>query len=107
MLPISKVNDLISKHAKLEKELASGEIDKKNFADKSKEYSDLNEIIKEAISFKNFEINKKDLDKIINDPKSDNEIRELARNELIELEKNNEIIEKKIKLFLLPKDEAD
>ena len=107
MLPISKVNDLISKHAKLEKELASGEIDKKNFADKSKEYSDLNEIIKEATSFKNFEINKKDLDKIINDPKSDNEIRELARNELIELEKNNEIIEKKIKLFLLPKDEAD
>ena len=61
MLPISKVNDLIFKHAKLEKELASGDIDKKSFADKSKEYSDLNEIIKEAISYKNFEINKKDL----------------------------------------------
>ena len=107
MLPISKVNDLIFKHSKLEKELSSGQVDKKNFADKSKEYSDLNEIIKEAISYKNFEINKKDLEKIINDPKSENEIREMASAELIELEKNNEINEKKIKLFLLPKDEAD
>ena len=107
MLPISKVNDLISKHSKLEKELSSGQVDKKNFADKSKEYSDLNEIIKEAINYKNFEINKKDLDKIINDPETENEIREMASTELFELEKNNEINEKKIKLFLLPKDEAD
>ena len=45
MIPISKVRDLISKHKSLEKELSSGEIDKKKFAEKSKEYSDLNEII--------------------------------------------------------------
>ncbi len=46
MLPKTKVQNLISKHAELEKELSSGEIDKKNFAEKSKDYSDLNEIIK-------------------------------------------------------------
>ena len=34
-------------------------------------------------------------------------MKELAISELNELEKNNESSEKKIKLFLLPKDEAD
>ena len=48
MLPNSKVQNLISKHSELERELSSGEVDKKNFAEKSKEYSELNEIIKEA-----------------------------------------------------------
>ena len=33
MLPISKVQNLISKHAKLEKELSSGAVDKKKFAE--------------------------------------------------------------------------
>jgi len=107
MLPISKVQNLILKHAQLEKELSSGEIDKKNIAEKSKEYSDLNEIIKEANSYKDFEKNKIDLDKIINDSNSDKDIKELALTELEKLKKNNEINEKKIKLFLLPKDEAD
>ena len=107
MLPISKVQNLILKHAQLEKDLSSGEIDKKNIAEKSKEYSDLNEIIKEANAYKDFEKNKIDLDKIINDSNSDKDIKELALTELEKLKKNNEINEKKIKLFLLPKDEAD
>ena len=107
MLPISKVHDLIAKHSKLEKELSSEEIDKKTFAEKSKEYSDLNDIIKEAISYFNFQKNKEELEKLINDNDSDKEMKDLALSELNELEKNNESNEKKIKLFLLPKDEAD
>ena len=47
MVPIKKIEDLISKHALLEAELSTGIIDKKLFAEKSKEYSDLNEIIKD------------------------------------------------------------
>tara|TARA_B100000427_G_scaffold266606_1_gene232097 strand:- start:543 stop:1616 length:1074 start_codon:yes stop_codon:yes gene_type:complete len=107
MLPITKVQNLILKHSQLEKDLSSGNIDKKNFAEKSKEYSDLNEIIKEAKAYKDFEKNKKDLDKIINDTNSEKDMKELALAELDELNKNKEINEKKIKLFLLPKDEAD
>ena len=107
MLPISKVQNLILKHSQLEKELSATNIDKKNFAEKSKEYSNLNEIIKEAIAFKDFEKNIKDLDKIINDKNVEKDIKDLALNELEVLKKNNEINEKKIKLFLLPKDEAD
>ena len=54
MVPLSKVQDLITNHSKLEKELSSQEIDKISFAEKSKEYSDLSEIIKEAVSYFNF-----------------------------------------------------
>ena len=67
MIPINKVRDLISKHAVLEKELSTAEIDKKKFGDKSKEYSDLKDVIKEAKEYSSFEIEKKDLEKIIND----------------------------------------
>jgi len=107
MIPLKKVEELIQKHKNLEKELSSGNVDKKLFATKSKEYSDLNEIINNATNYLNFEKNKKDLEKIITDIKSDKEIKEIAQIELDELNKNNLFEEKKIKLFLLPKDEAD
>ena len=59
MIPVSKVKDLIQRHSLLEKELSSGNIDKKKFAEKSKEYSDLNEIINEATEYVSFESEKK------------------------------------------------
>ena len=107
MVPLSKVQDLITKHSKLEKELSSEEIDKNSFAQKSKEYSDLNDIIEEAKSYFNFQKSKDELQKLINHNDTDKEMKELAISELNDLEKNNENNEKKIKLFLLPKDEAD
>ena len=107
MIPIKKIADLISKHAILETELSLGQVDKKLFAEKSKEYSDLNEIIKEAKEYESFEKDKIELEKIINDNNSEKEMEELAQFELNELIKKNKINEKKIKLFLLPKDDAD
>jgi peptide chain release factor 1 len=107
MIPINKIKDLISKHELIEKELSSGEVEKKKFAEKSKEYSNLNDIINQAKEYCSFENNKIELEKIINDEKSDKEFKELAKVELNELIIKNENNEKKIKLFLLPKDEAD
>ena len=107
MVPIKKVEDLIKKHSNLEKELSSGNVDKKLFAKKSKEYSDLNEIIEGTKDYISFEKNKNDLEKIIDDSSSDKEIKEIAYMELQEIVKKHNNNEKKIKLFLLPKDEAD
>ena len=107
MIPIKKIEELISKHKNLEIELSSGSVDKKLFATKSKEYADLNEIIEEAKKYLDFEKNKKDLEKIINDGSNDKEIKEMAEIEFNELLLNKELNEKKIKLFLLPKDDAD
>ena len=107
MLPQEKIKNLIDRHRKLEQELSSGVIDKNKYAEISKEYSDLNEIIKHAKDYLNFEKETKDLNNIINDKNSDEEIKEFASLELENLKKNFIINETKIKLFLLPKDLAD
>ena len=107
MIPLEKVREIISRHKTLEKELSSDQIDKKKFAKISKEYSDLNEILVYAKQYIDFDNNKLELEKIINDSVNDFEIINLAKSELGELVKNKDINEKKLKLFLLPKDEAD
>ena len=61
MLPLEKVRDLISKHNSLEQDLSSGSVEKKKYAEKSKEYSDLNEIINEAKEYISFNKEKLDL----------------------------------------------
>tara|TARA_B100001540_G_scaffold306432_1_gene318524 strand:- start:1432 stop:2505 length:1074 start_codon:yes stop_codon:yes gene_type:complete len=107
MIPIKKVEAIIDKHNSLEKELSSGKVDSKNYAKKSKEYSDLENIITLAREYLNFEKNKKELDQIINDSKSDKEMIALAKKELIELKQLKENYENKLKIFLLPKDDDD
>ncbi len=107
MIPKKTINELIVKHSTLEKELSSGEINKKMFAEKSKEYSDINEIIDVAKKHISFENDKQELEKILNDQTSDDELKKMADVELAELNLQHEINEKKLKLFLLPKDEAD
>ena len=107
MIPLEKVREIISRHKTLEKELSSDQIDKKKFAKISKEYSDLNEILVYAKQYIDFDNNKLELEKIINDSANDFEIINLAKSELGELVKSKDINEKKLKLFLLPKDEAD
>ena len=107
MLPKDKVQHLIDRHLKLEKELSSGEIDKKKYAEISKEYSDLNDIIKQVKEYLNYQKNTEELNIIIHDKNSDPEMKEFASDELENLKNNHQINEKKIKLFLLPKDLAD
>jgi len=107
MLPQEKVQNLIDRHRKLESDLSSGEIDKKKYAEISKEYSDLNDIVKQAKEYLSYKKDTADLNNIINDKNSDLEMKEFANSELEKLKYNYQINEKKIKLFLLPKDLAD
>ncbi len=107
MIPNKTIEEIISKHSNLEKELSSGDVDKKLFAEKSKEYSDLNEIIEDAKKYLSFDKDRTELKKILEDQNSDEELKKMADielNELVEINKKNE---KKLKLYLLPKDEAD
>ena len=66
-----------------------------------------NEIIKISKEYLNFTKEKEDLNNIINDKNSDKEMKEFANIELENLKNNFILNEKKIKLFLLPKDQAD
>ena len=103
MIPRKTIEELISKHALLEKDLSSVKIDKKLFAEKSKEYSELNEIIIDAKKYLSFEKTKIELEKILEEKNSDKEFLKMAETELRDLETQYEKNEKKLKLFLLPK----
>ena len=85
MIPLEKVKQIVSTYETLEKELASGDIKKKDFAQKSKRYSSIREVINQARSYLIFEQEKTELEKIIEDKKSDKDMIELAKNELIQL----------------------
>ena len=107
MIPIDKVKNIIERYDLLEKELSTGKFDAKLFAKKSKEYSDLKNIIKPAKEYVNFDKNKKDLNNIINDKKNDQEMITMAKKELEAAESQKNKHEKLLKIFLLPKDRDD
>ena len=107
MIPTKTIEELILKHLTLEKDLSSGDLDKKLFAEKSKEYSDVSEVIVSAKKYLSYEKDKKELENILDDNSVDEELKKLADTELFELIDEYERNEKKLKLFLLPKDEAD
>ena len=75
----------------------------KKFAKISKEYSDLNEILNDAKQFLSFDKTERELIKLIDDNETDQEMKELAKAELDELNKKIKINEKKLKLFYFPK----
>ena len=107
MIPKDKVKAIISKHDLIEKELSSGSLESKEYASKSKEYSNLRNIIVTAKEYLSLEDEKKDLKNIIDDQESDKEMKSLAEKELQSLDKKKEKYEYLLKIFLLPKDEDD
>jgi len=107
MIPLEKVQDLVIHHDSLEKELSTGTIDSKTFAQKSKEYSDLGNIISYARSYLKFENERKELEYILQDKNSDPEMMSLAEKELDVLKQKKIDHANKLKIFLLPKDEDD
>ena len=87
MIPLEKVRTLVAKHDNLEKELSTGTIDPKTFAQKSKEYSELGNIIPYAREYLKFDNDQNDLEQMLKDKNSDSEMITLAEKELNELKK--------------------
>ena len=95
MIPLEKVKLIVSKYLALERELASGNIDPKDFVSKSKEYSSIGEIINEARGYLAFEKGKEEVQKIIDEKDSDDEMKKLAEGELVQLIEKKRGYEKK------------
>jgi len=97
MIPLEKIRKIIEKYNTLEQE----------FVNKSKEYSNIGEIINEAKAYLIFEKERKEIEKIIEEKDNDKEMIQLAKQELGELIEKNKTDENILKVYLLPKDEAD
>ena len=94
MIPIEKVGALVVKHDDLEKELSTGKIDPKTFVQKSKEYSELGNVISYAREYLKFDNDQKDLEQMLKDKNSDSEMIILAEKELDELKKKKRRLHK-------------
>jgi peptide chain release factor 1 len=78
-----------------------------DFAKMSKEYSDLNSVVEAINSWRGVTAEVEDLEAMMADEDSDDEMRSLAEEEQRELTAKIPGLEHTIKILLLPKDEAD
>lgn len=100
---IAKLNALKVKFQNMEKELSNGFSDQQEFMKLSKEYSDLKDIIVLVDEYLTCIDNMEQSEALLNDP----EMKELAAEEFYDLKAKLPEIETKLKIALLPKDEAD
>ena len=107
MIPIDKVENIVSRFNELETILAKPDLKKDEFVSNSKEYSKLNEIISYAKDYLKVLEDLKSTKNILEDKSTDKEFYEMAEKELKDLKQQEEDCVKRLKVFLLPKDEAD
>jgi peptide chain release factor 1 len=107
MIPIDKVENIVSRFNELENILAKPDLKKDEFVSNSKEYSNLNEIINCAKDYLKVLEDLKSTKNILEDKSIDKEFYEMAEKELKDLKQQEEECVKRLKVFLLPKDEAD
>lgn len=99
---------IVNKHKEVGEKLSDpSKYDSKTYAQVSKEYSNLNELVEKINEYKKAKKSIEELSEIFSDPNSDKEMKELAEEELAQVKKQIPTLEKEIKILLLPKDEAD
>src|SRR3954469_202329 len=92
----------------VERELGTPEVMKnmKRFAQLNREYKELQLIVQKYEEYKNVQSNLEHTQQVMSNEKDD-EFREMARQELSELQKQNEELEEEIRLLLVPADPED
>ncbi len=106
VLPKEKLNALIARHKTVQDELSAGPA-QDVFVKLSREYASLDPIVVSIQEFLNIEEQFLEVKEIMDDPDQDPEMLEMAEEEFPALKEQFETLEQKIRLDLLPKDEAD
>ena len=98
-----KLKTIISKYDELQDTLASGKVEGQEFVKMSKELSSLEDLVTAAHDLERAQQGLKDAEQLMQDP----EMKSMAQEEYYELKEQLPALEQRIKLLLLPKDEAD
>jgi peptide chain release factor 1 len=97
---------ILLKHKELSDKLASGIVGEE-FIKNSKEFSDIEDVVEKINIYKSLKKEISDLNQMISDPSTDKEMIEMAQSDLEKALHNLPILERDIKVALLPKDAAD
>jgi peptide chain release factor 1 len=106
MLPDQKLNAVVSRHALLERELATA-LPAEAFVKLSREFAELSPVVDAVNSFRAAQRELDGINGLIADPATDAEMRSIAEEEKRELEARRTTLEKELRLALLPKDAMD
>ena len=104
MLPEDRLDAILAR-AEILQEKMNGELPPQEFVSLSKEYARLEPVVAAITRYQKLIAEIDDLKSIIGD--GDEEMKELAEAELIELEEKLRDVQKELEIMLLPKDEAD
>ena len=105
-IPLDKIEDILQKGKSLEEQLGKENTSEK-FVELSKEYSEIQPLYESVVEWKNIYIEISDLKNLLEEETTDKEMKDLASEELEELEKKINSLNDEIKILLLPKDKAD
>ena len=105
-IPLDKIEDILQKGKSLEEHLGKENTSEK-FVELSKEYSEIQPLYESVVEWKNIYIEISDLKNLLEEESTDKEMKDLASEELEELEKKINSLNDEIKILLLPKDKAD
>ena len=103
-----KLNKILEKYAFIEQKLIDvAGLSNQEYVKFTKELSDLNELIEYIKIYKKSKQEVADLETFISSPEAENELKQIAEQELLALKKSFPDQEHQLKLALLPKDSAD
>ena len=105
-IPLDKIEDILQKGKSLEEQLGKENTSEK-FVELSKEYSEIQPLYESVVEWKNIYIEISDLKNLLEEESTDKEMKDLASEELEELERKINSLNDEIKILLLPKDKAD
>lgn len=99
----SKFASLVGRHEELAALMSAGNLSGDEFTKLSVEYAELSPVVEVIQEFQSAQQEREDLKEMLNDP----EMKDIAQEELVALEKKLPELEHQIKLALIPKDEDD
>lgn len=104
-----KLDFIQNKYEELSMKVSDPEVisDQKLFQKYAKDISDMEPIVHKYTDYKKIVDGIKEAKEILNDSDGDEEMRELAKMELSDLEEQKDVIEGELKLLLIPKDPND
>jgi peptide chain release factor 1 len=106
MLPETKLDALLARHAALEAEMA-GQLTPENYVRLSREFAEIGPVADKVKAYRSVATELADLDGLISDSTTESEMRSIANAEKPALEARRAALERDIRLALIPKDALD
>ncbi|MDJ0684383.1 MAG: peptide chain release factor 1 [Alphaproteobacteria bacterium] len=103
----ARLERMVARSHELSDRMASGDLSSEDFTRLSKEYAEIAPIVEKIGEYRAAESELADLAALLSDPETDEDMRELAREEQTGLKAELPALERALQLMLLPKDEAD